>query len=367
MQELYIGMMSGTSMDGIDAALVDFSTHHPKLLHTYTLSMPSNIRADLITLCHPGNDEINRLGTLDVQMGQLFAQTVKKLLETAHIPANKIKAIGSHGQTIRHQPKGPYPFTLQIGDPNIIAHETKIKTIADFRRRDIAAGGQGAPLGPAFHNYVFRNAQEDRIVLNLGGIANITWLPKDLNKSVIGFDTGPSNTLLDSWASKHLAKNYDENGAWAASGKINPDLLNNLLADPYFKLPYPKSTGREYFNLDWLNKFNINLSPQDLQATLCELTAQSITHQINQLTSKGKILVGGGGIKNLYLIERLKINCPSFTVHSTEEFGVPPQWVEAMAFAWLAKQTLNNLSSNLPSVTGAKQEVILGGIYNYSH
>jgi anhydro-N-acetylmuramic acid kinase len=368
MTELYIGLMSGTSMDAVDAVLVDFSDHAPHLMTTHSNPLPDNLRKELIALCTPSHDEINRCGAADVRVGKLFAETIKQLLAKANIAKKEIRAIGSHGQTIRHMPNGKYPFTLQIGDPNVIAQETGITTIADFRRRDIAAGGQGAPLAPAFHNYIFHNAQEERIVLNLGGIANITWLPKDIHLPVIGFDTGPANTLLDAWINKNLQKNFDENGEWAASGKVNLELLNLLLSDPYFQRPHPKSTGREYFNLVWLTnileKYKKNILPQDIQTTLCELTAQSILQAITSLPlTAGKILVCGGGIKNTYLIQRLKHHANNFTIHSTEEFGVPPQWMEAMAFAWLAKQTLEKKAGNLPSVTGARELVVLGGIY----
>ncbi len=432
MRELYIGVMSGTSMDAVDAALVDLSDDSSvQLIATYSQPLPSKLRNDLIALCTPGDNEINRMGSLDIQVAEIFATTISHLLQKTDITAKEIRAIGSHGQTVRHEPHGKYPFTLQIGDPNVIAEKTGITTIADFRRRDLATGGQGAPLAPAFHNHAFRDKREDRIVLNIGGIANITWLPADQRLPVIGFDTGPGNTLLDAWINKHLHKTYDEDGKWAKSGNINFALLATLLADPYFKKAPPKSTGREYFNLDWLTSFlassarsassplpspaagsaspplpslaagsaspplpspaagsaspplpspacgrgvggegadallDLPYPPEDIQATLCELTAISIANAINKLIpGTCAILIGGGGIKNHHLIERLKINCPNYSIHSTEDFGIPPAWVEAMAFAWLAQQTLAKKPGNLPSVTGASNEVILGGIYN---
>lgn len=354
-------------MDAVDAVLVDFTNNTPHLIATHKRSLPTILRAELLRLCAPGHDEINRMGQADQQVGLLFAETALELLAKANKIPQDICAIGSHGQTIRHQPQGSHPFTLQIGDPNVIAEKTGVTTIADFRRRDIAKGGQGAPLAPAFHNAIFRSAEQDRIILNLGGIANITWLPADLALPVIGFDTGPANTLIDAWASKHLAQLYDNKGQWAASGKINNALLEILLAEPYFKLSYPKSTGRELFNLAWLQKAldkQKNIAPADVQATLCELTALTVIQAINKLVlKKSTILICGGGIYNDYLIDRLRAQTDNYSIHSTEELGVSPDWVEAMTFAWLAQQTLAGKPGNLPSVTGAGDYAILGGIY----
>lgn len=368
MKELFIGLMSGTSMDAVDAALVDFSEKSLRLVATHSLPIPAMLRSELINICMPGDNEINRLGELDIQVGELFADTANQLIEKANINKEQVKAIGSHGQTVRHQPNRKFPFTLQIGNPNIIAVKTGITTIADFRRRDMALGGQGAPLAPAFHNYVFRINQEDRVILNLGGIANITYLSADLNQPVIGFDTGPANTLLDNWISKHLNKNYDAQGQWAASGNCNNALLDLLLSDPYFAKNPPKSTGREYFNLAWLEQYlrqlKINLTPTDIQTTLCELTAKSIALAINKVISTDcTIFICGGGLKNNYLLERLKVNCNNCKVQTTDDIGIPAQWMEAMLFAWLAQQTLYKQPGNLPSVTGAAQQAILGGVY----
>lgn len=367
MQNLYIGLMSGTSMDGVDAVLVDFN-NEIKLIASHHLPMPAALKEDLIAICQPGFDEINHLGVLDIQVAELFVTAVKKLLAKTSVTKDQVCAIGSHGQTIRHMPNGQYPFTLQIGDPNVIAAKTGITTVADFRRRDMAHGGQGAPLTPAFHNFLLRSSHQDRIVLNLGGIANVTYLPGDPNAAVIGFDTGPANTLLDAWIKQHLDKNYDANGAWAASGNINVDLLERLLADAYFNLAPPKSTGREYFNLMWLEKYlviNKNM-PQDIQATLCELTAKSIIDAIAKfIPSKNNlILVAGGGAENQYLMERLKLNCNEHQVAAIDEYSeISSQWLEAAAFAWFAKQTMERKPGNLPSVTGAKEFAVLGGVY----
>jgi anhydro-N-acetylmuramic acid kinase len=369
MQELYIGLMSGTSMDAVDAALVDFSTGSPQFIAGYSQPLPAALKKNLMALLNPGTDEINRMMQCDIQVARLFADTVKKLLLENKISAKNIRAIGSHGQTIRHNPSGKFPFTLQIGDPNIIAEQTSITTVADFRRRDIAKGGQGAPLAPAFHNAVFRNKNQNRIVLNLGGIANITWLPAKLSAPVIGFDTGPANGLLDAWATLHLKQAYDDQGNWAASGEINSILLTLLLKDPYFKKAAPKSTGREYFNLAWLQtaltKLKKKAAKVDVQTTLCELTAVTISNQIHQLLPAKKpceILVCGGGIYNRYLQSRLTKLCAPHQLSSTEKYGVAPQWVEAMAFAWLAWRTMNGLPGNLPSVTGASGDAVLGGV-----
>lgn len=365
-KELYIGLMSGTSMDGVDAVLVDLHTSQLQLCATHSQFLPSELKTELLAICQPGFDEINRLGVLDRQVGELFADTAIALLKKAGVKAEEVCAIGSHGQTVRHQPHGQHPFTLQIGDPNIIAAKTGITTVADFRRRDMAHGGQGAPLTPAFHNFLFRSTKKDRIILNLGGIANITYLAADKNQPVIGFDTGPANTLLDAWIKKCVDKSFDQNGEWAASGKINNDLLEILLTDIYFQLPPPKSTGREYFNLMWLEeKIPAKISAEDIQATLCEFTAKSIALAIDQFVTMNscEILVAGGGAQNSYLIERLKSHCKQHELISIEKYGLHPQWIEAVAFAWFAQQTLARKSSNLPSVTGAKDFAVLGGVY----
>ena len=358
MNELYMGLMSGTSADGIDAALVDFNTLQPKLIATHYNEFTPKLRQTVLDICRPGHDEINRLGELDILLGKEFARAANTLLQHHHINPKHIRAIGSHGQTIRHHPQRQ--FTLQIGDPNIIAAETGITTVADFRRRDMAYGGQGAPLVPAFHQHIFSKKNTHRAVVNIGGIANITLL----TSSVLGFDTGPGNTLLDAWTEKHLQQRCDKNGAWAAQGILNPSLLKNLLDDPFFKLPPPKSTGREYFNLMWLEKYlPANLSAIDVQTTLVELTACSIISAIKNYLSTGEILICGGGIHNAFLLERLKTLADPLSVHSTEQAGINPDWVEAIAFAWLAKQTLDKKPGNLIAVTGAKQPTILGGVY----
>lgn len=366
-RQLYIGLMSGTSADAIDAVLVDLQAN-PTLLGHHSLILPSLVQQKIHALSLPDANEIDRMGSLDAELGQLFAQASCDLMNKARVTACDVIAIGSHGQTIRHRPPGSPQgaFTVQIGDPNVIAELTGITTVADFRRRDMAAGGQGAPLVPAFHQAIFKHQKHDRVILNIGGMANITWLPT--HKKTLGFDTGPGNVLMDSWINSHTGKSYDTNGEWAAAGRVSRELLDNLLADAFFLLPPPKSTGREHFNRTWLDanlkKLTEQLSAVDVQATLLELTATSIANSINQLSPDTKeIFVCGGGAYNTQLIQRLEKLLRDSTVASTSILGINPQWIEAMAFAWLAQQTMLRQSGNLCAVTGAKREVILGGIY----
>ena len=311
---------------------------------------------------------LETLLTLDARLGRAFAQASRALLTRAGIPPEEIAAIGSHGQTVRHLPEPPVRNTLQIGDPNIIAEETGITTVADFRRRDLAAGGQGAPLVPAFHRAAFGLAGEYRVVVNIGGIANLTLLPPGEDCRVTGFDCGPGNLLMDAWATRHLRAPMDRAGRWAASGNVHQALLNRLLEDPYFRRPPPKSSGREHFSAVWLeavlNPLTVQPSAADVQATLCELTATSIAGAIREhAPDAGRVLVCGGGIHNDHLMERLRRHLEDLPVCSTADHGMDPDWVEAAAFAWLAQQTLAGRPGNLPAVTGAEREVILGGIY----
>jgi len=366
--ELYIGLLSGTSADGIDAALVDFSAPCPAIIATHYAPFPRDLREKIHSLYQPSTNEIQRLGELDVILGYTFAKAALELLKNQSIPATAVKGIGSHGQNIRHHPHVPHCFTIQIGDPNIIAAQTGITTVADFRRKDIALGGQGAPLVPAFHQKIFSSLSVNRAIVNIGGIANITLLSCAQLDDVIGFDTGPGNALIDAWI--YLQKNeiHDKDGAWGAKGEIHLDLLERLLSDPYFHKSAPKSTGREYFNLTWLEKhistLNKKIKPIDIQTTITELTAQTIIKSIRNYFLDGKILICGGGVHNTYLMSRLiQLAAPQFEVVSTEKFGIHPDWIEAMLFAWLARQTLMGLPSNLPSVTGANKRSILGGIY----
>lgn len=368
MSEFYIGLMSGTSMDAVDAVLVDLRNNVHVICHHYTVPISGRLRTRLIAVAQGEPTTLHQLTELDVRLGHLFADAALTLLQQSGTPTETVRAIGSHGQTVYHRPTGTFPTSLQIGDPNIIAERTGIVTVADFRRRDMAAGGQGAPLVPAFHEAVFRLNDRNRVILNIGGIANITILPADPLININGFDTGPGNTLMDSWIKRQLRKNKDDCGRWAASGMVDDSLLNRMLKDPYFRKTPPKSTGREYFNMAWLEKAlkrQINRLPaKHVQATLCELTARTICEGIHENAPKtDEILVCGGGVHNLALMLRMQMLMGDVRMISTEEFNTDPDYVEAIAFAWLAKQTLEHRAGNIPSVTGARHRVVLGGIY----
>ncbi len=364
-QQYYIGLMSGTSMDGVDAVLVDFSDQQLKLIASHTLELPNRLLSGLQQICQSGCDEINRMGTLDRDVGKLFAQAVNELLEKAQIDKQQVIAIGSHGQTIRHMPNLEMGFTLQIGDPNTIATLTGIDVIADFRRKDIALGGQGAPLVPAFHQQHFAKVGSKRIVLNIGGISNITYLPGDASQ-VIGFDNGPGNTLIDYWVKQIKGDAYDHDGEWAASGKTDEKLLKQMLSHSYFSLSAPKSTGRELFNQAWLEQQTADfgyLDEADIQSTLLDLTCHSIANDCLKLTDEAELYICGGGAFNTELLKRLSALLPNYKVTSTSVLGIDPKWVEAIAFAWLAKRFTKGLSGNLPAVTGASREAVLGGLF----
>lgn len=368
MKELYIGLMSGTSMDGIDAGLVNLTHDSIESVGFYYQPYPEEIRATLSTLSNPQSHfDIRRLGQIDSELAHLFAKAVQNLLKKTGHMADDITAIGSHGQTIFHSPQSHPPFTLQIADPNIIAEQTQITTIADFRRRDMAAGGQGAPLVPAFHRAIvkkhFSGCKKPICLINIGGIANITLVSEE---KTLGFDTGPGNCLMDAWIYLHQKKDFDANGSWAKTGSVDSDLLNQLKEDPYFKTVPPKSTGKEYFSLAWLNEKINQFSatpPQNIQATLCQLTADTISAAVQGSTDDlADIYICGGGVHNHYLVELME-NQLNRKLHNTNKLGIDPDHMEAMAFAWLAKQTLRGHHSNLPEVTGARHGVVLGGIY----
>lgn len=369
--DLYIGLMSGTSADGVDAVLVDFNKPEPKLVAKLGTVFPRKLRKRIHDLCEPSFNELDRAGVLDTQLGRFFSDAVLELLKAAKVSSTDVKAIGSHGQTLRHRPPGSnssYPFTWQVGDPNTIVSRTDITTVADFRRRDMALGGQGAPLVPAFHEAVFSHKEKTRAIVNIGGIANISWLTP--NQETLGFDTGPGNNLMDLWICRHKNQTFDADGAWAQSGACNAELLAVALAHPYFTKKIPKSTGREDFNLAWLNQILVSLSaeisPQDVQATLLMLTVESIAHHIECCIKDNaliEIYVCGGGALNEFLMVSLSQRLSQHTLTTTSALGLDPDWVEAVAFAWLAKQTIENLTGNLPSVTGASSASILGGIY----
>lgn len=375
--ELYIGLMSGTSIDGIDVALVEFIEERCELLQVYNHSIDARIKQKLVEISSPVSDfeirtpkRIELLAELDVIMGHYFADAVNQLIELHQIKAENIVAIGSHGQTIRHRPNNQSPFTMQIGDANIIAEKTNIQTVADFRRADIAAGGQGAPLAPAFHNSILRSPLENRIILNLGGIANITYLPQNNSEPVIGFDTGTANTLLDAWYITHHSdanEEFDRDSQLAQQGQVHQELLNKLLEDPFFQLSPPKSTGREYFSLNWLkkriDKLQNPITVNDVQRTLLEFSVKTIADSIKKIAIDNfKIFACGGGMHNRFLLERLSKELKQ-PVKTTKDIGIDGDYLEAMTFAWLAKQRLEQLPGNLASVTGASRNKVLGCVY----
>jgi anhydro-N-acetylmuramic acid kinase len=361
--ELYLGLISGTSADGIDVALVDFS-HGVRLLYAATYPYAPELRAEVLALTQgDGTFELDQFGRLDVRLGEAFASAATDLLRSADIRITSVRALGSHGQTMRHRPDGPHPFTLQLADASVIAERTGILTVADFRRADVAAGGQGAPLLPVLHAALLAQPGEARAVLNLGGIANLTLLGS--GGSVRGFDTGPANALLDAWCQRHTGTACDTGGALAASGHVDPILLAALLREPYFALPAPKSTGREYFHLRWLDAHLAGhaLSVADVQATLLALTAHSIAAALQAHAPDTRTVYAcGGGVHNPALMRALKQALPC-TLLSTAAAGVDPDFIEAMAFAWLARERLRGRAGNLPEVTGARGPRVLGAVH----
>jgi len=366
----FIGVMSGTSLDGIDVALTSLSESGAfQLVTAQTFPFSELLYSKLQGLIVNQASSLQELGEINIALGQLIGLSINSLLATQHLSATEITAIGCHGQTICHFPSGQFPFSMQIGDANVIAEMTGITTITDFRQRDIAAGGQGAPLVPAFHQALFSSTDEDRVIINIGGISNITLLPVSPDEAVIGFDTGPGNVLLDYWIKRQLDKPYDYSGEWAASGQCNDAMLRQLLDEPYFKQAIPKSTGRELFNQQWCEtkfaKYEQAMpTSADIQATLAELTAQTIASDVlTYANSNCSVFICGGGAHNTHLMSRLKTLMADNKVATTSELGLHPDWVEACAFAWLAYRTMNKEAGNLPSVTGAKHPVVLGAIY----
>ncbi|MDF2182286.1 anhydro-N-acetylmuramic acid kinase [Neptuniibacter sp. CAU 1671] len=362
--DLYIGLMSGTSVDGIDAALVQFEPSF-KLLSAHCGQYPDTLRAEILNLCQPAANEVQRIAQIDGVIADCFANAASELITSNN--RHLIKAIGSHGQTVRHHPELGY--SMQIGDPSRIAERTGVTTVGQFRQRDLAAGGQGAPLVPAFHAALFRKPDAERFILNIGGMANITHLPGNPKSPVTGFDTGPGNVLLDGWIEKHLQQPFDLDGQWAASGDRIETLLQRLMDEPFFAAAAPKSTGRERFNLAWLesqlsDEFSTS-APQDVQATLLALTAKSTADAIKKQSQQPdfEVYICGGGARNSALINAIKAELPEHKVALTSELGLDPDWVEAAAFAWLAWRCLSQQSGNLPEVTGAEGPRILGAIY----
>lgn len=371
---LYIGVMSGTSMDGVDAVLCEITSTGCQTLAKTSVDYSASLLATLHRLCQTPDAGLRDVAQADILVAQTFATAVNQLLKETQQPASTIAAIGSHGQTIAHYPQATPPYTVQIGDLNTLASQTGITAIGDFRRKDIALGGQGAPLAPAFHRFQFAHPERIRVIVNIGGIANITLLPahSETVSQVIGYDTGPGNTLMDAWIKTHRGSAFDSNGQWANSGTVNTSLLNLLLADVYFSQPYPKSTGREYFNLNWLAQrlqiHQTSLSPQDVQATLLELTCRTIVEAV--MTHCGladktfELVVCGGGAFNTHLMTQLRERCqqynPNCSVVTSDALGVHPQWVEGAAFAWLAWAHQHQQHGNIPSVTGASRHAVLG-------
>lgn len=372
MTAIYIGVMTGTSMDGVDIVAASFD---PLQLHaTLTLPFDLDLRDELMALTLPGDNEIDRMGKADVALAKMIGQGINQLIEEHNLPRKQIKAIGSHGQTIRHRPE--HGFTLQIGDANIITEITQIPVVADFRRRDMAAGGQGAPLVPAFHQALFQHDSIHRVILNLGGIANVSLLPAGQPEAVYGFDTGPANILMDAWCHRYTGQPYDENGNWAAYGQPIRSLLERLQSHEYFSKEPPKSTGREDFNLDWLDEqladwrndveyMELEDTPENVQATLLKLTTRAIKKAIYRSgMSTGEVYVCGGGAYNSHLLEQLRwrLRKHHWSVQTTSVLGLAPTWVEATAFAWLAMRFVHQQSANLPAVTGAAGYRILGSM-----
>lgn len=372
MTAIYIGVMTGTSMDGVDIVAASFD---PLQLHaTLTLPFDLDLRDELMALTLPGDNEIDRMGKADVALAKMIGQGINQLIEEHNLPRKQIKAIGSHGQTIRHRPE--HGFTLQIGDANIITEITQIPVVADFRRRDMAAGGQGAPLVPAFHQALFQHDSIHRVILNLGGIANVSLLPAGQPEAVYGFDTGPANILMDAWCHRYTGQPYDENGNWAAYGQPIRSLLERLQSHEYFSKEPPKSTGREDFNLDWLDEqladwrndveyMELEDTPENVQATLLKLTTRAIKKAIYRSgMPTGEVYVCGGGAYNSHLLEQLRwrLRKHHWSVQTTSVLGLAPTWVEATAFAWLAMRFVHQQSANLPAVTGAEGYRILGSM-----
>ncbi|MGJ8689284.1 MAG: anhydro-N-acetylmuramic acid kinase [Gammaproteobacteria bacterium] len=364
--EYFIGLLSGTSIDGVDCVVVDFAQTPPALVGTHSEPIPAPLHQKIHALCADDTVSLIDLGETDVALGRVFANAVKQLLNKSNLNRRDILAIGSHGQTIKHHPTGQNRFTLQIGDPNTISYLTGICTIADFRRKDMAAGGQGAPLAPLFHQSYFSDPHSRCAVLNLGGIANISLLAHK-GLELIGFDTGPANVLMDGWINAKKNLPYDDQGQWARTGTVDQALLHALLEEPYFQLSPPKSTGRELFNMRWLQAHLGNfplVRDEDVQATLLEYTAMSVVNSVDWETAKiNALFVCGGGARNSYLMERLQALLTPVTVSSSSAANLDPQWVEGFLFAWLARNAWYGDPVDARSVTGSAQVTILGGVY----
>ena len=367
MTDLYIGIMTGTSLDGADIVLVDFSNGEHKIIAFDTYQYPPDLRDAVLSVNQNQPTTIASVGEIDNRLGLFFTDVTLQFLEQFSIDAQSVRAIGCHGQTMWHQPTGQYLYTMQLGNASVLANKTQIDVVSDFRSADMVFGGQGAPFAPAYHQCIFSHDTERRAVVNVGGISNITVLIP--NESVVGYDTGTGNLLMDAWVQKHLGENYDKDGAWAKSaGGVDMAFLDYLLSDPFFKQPAPKSTGREYFNTAWLEQkiisYGMDLSPEMVQSALVDLTAKSIVDETNQL-QLDTLLVCGGGVHNGYLMERLSYYA-SCNVVSCSDYGVNPDSLEAVLFAWLAKQHVCRKPATITTVTGATQSTILGALSPYT-
>lgn len=359
--DLYVGLMSGTSLDGVDAVLADLSGLRPRIISSVHLPFDATLREPLLALTASGFDEIETTGRLGNSLARIYADAVERALDMSGVPAASVRAIGCHGQTIRHRPE--QGFSLQIGNPALLAELSGISVVADFRSRDIAAGGQGAPLVPAFHAAAFSDSEESRAVLNVGGIANVTLLPRE--GAISGFDVGPGNCLLDLWSQRHLQVALDAGGAWAAGGRPLPGLLDRFMREPYFSRSAPKSCGRELFSEAWLQRaLDGSESTQAVQATLLHLTIETVAQAVEaQPTPIARIIACGGGVRNDALMDGLRRRLKPLTVETSAEFGVDVDLVEALAFAWLAQRAFRGEAGNLPGVTGARGARTLGAIY----
>ncbi len=357
---MYIGLMSGTSLDGVEAVLVELQGR-PELLGSIFVPYPKTLRSGLLALHEPSSHEIDHAARLGIHLAGLYATAVARLLASTRVSSLRVRAIGCHGQTVRHRPERGY--TIQVGNAAWLAERSGITVVADFRSRDIAAGGQGAPLVPAFHAACFGSTHRHRAIANLGGIANVTSLPP--KGKTAGFDTGPGNVLLDTWMRDRFGRDMDKGGALAARGTVIPNLLNKMLADAYFRRRPPKSTGRDHFNRSWIRSFRVmRYDPANVQATLAELTARSLAESIARFVpGTQELYLCGGGVHNVDLVGRIARALPQVGVASTEPLGIHPDRVEAMAFAWLARCALQGKAGNLPSVTGARGLRVLGAIY----
>ncbi len=366
MSALFIGLMSGTSVDALDAVLVDFSNERtPRLIGEKSYPWLAEERQELLALAAGCTDEMDRSGRAGQWWSARASALIDELLTEHQLKPSDVRAIGSHGQTLRHRPHGDKPYTLQIGDPSLLAELSGISVVAQFRQRDMAAGGQGAPLVPAFHQAIFANSERCVVALNLGGIANISVMQP--SQSVRGYDTGPASMLLDGWCQRHTSKAYDDDGRWAASGTCQQELLKALLAMPYFSAPAPKSTGRESFGMDWLEQqlatVATTLKPEDVQATLLELTATTVADAILREAPNGELILCGGGANNTALCQAISAKLSGWQCKRSEAYGYPAQAIEAMAFAWLAMRFTRGLSGNVPEVTGARGARVLGGYF----